>query len=46
MSAPRAAIPTVRFVDDYFESYRDLFIEVRSYEAFKRLHIGLIWEAK
>ena len=46
MSVPRAAKPTVQFVDDYCESYRDLFVEVRSYEAFKHLHVGLISEAK
>lgn len=45
MSAPRAAKPTVQFVDDYCESYHDLFVEVRSYEAFKHLHVGLISEA-
>ena len=46
MIAPRRAKPTVRFVDDYCERYRDLFIEVRSFEAFKHLHLGMISEAK
>jgi len=46
MVAPRSAKPTVRFVDDYCEMYRDLFAEVRSFEAFKHLHIGMISEAK
>ncbi|NJR70557.1 MAG: hypothetical protein HC771_19420 [Synechococcales cyanobacterium CRU_2_2] len=32
--------------DDYCESYRDLFSEVRSFEAFKHLHAGMIPEAK
>ena len=44
MNAPRAAKPTVRFVDEYCESYRDLFAEVRSFEAFKHLHVGAIAE--
>ncbi|MEM9088718.1 MAG: transposase [Cyanobacteria bacterium P01_F01_bin.53] len=42
MIAPRAAKPIVRFVDEYCESYRDLFAEVRSFKAFKHLHIGEI----
>ena len=46
MVEPRAARPTVRFVDDYCESYRGLFAEVRSFEAFKHLHVGMISEAK
>ena len=44
MIAPRTAKPTVRFVDEQCESYRDLFVEVRSFEAFKHLHIGAIAE--
>ena len=44
MIAPRAAKPTVRFVDEYCESYQDLFAEVRSFEAFKHLHVGAIAE--
>ena len=44
MIAPRAAKPTVRFVDDYCDSYRDLFSDVRSFEAFKHLHVGAIAE--
>ncbi|NEZ57703.1 IS701 family transposase, partial [Leptolyngbyaceae cyanobacterium CCMR0081] len=40
MVTPRAAQPTVKFIDDYCESYRDLFAEVRSFEAFKHLHVG------
>ena len=46
MVTPRAAQPTVKFIDDYCESYRDLFAEVRSFEAFKHLHVGLISEVK
>ena len=35
MVAPRAAKPTVRFVDEYCASYQDLFADVRSFEAFE-----------
>jgi len=38
--------PTVKFVDEYCQWYQTLFVEVRSFEAFKQLHIGLISEVK
>ena len=44
MTAPRVARPTVHFVDEYCNSYQDLFVEVRSFEAFKHLHMGAIAE--
>jgi SRSO17 transposase len=34
--------PTVSVIDEYCSSYRDLFPEVRSYECFKYLHLGII----
>jgi SRSO17 transposase len=40
----REAKTTVKFVDEYCQQYRDLFEDVRSYEYFKELHIGLISE--
>jgi SRSO17 transposase len=46
MSAAREARPTIRFVDDYCQLFAGLFPEVRSYEAFKLLHLGLISEVK
>lgn len=46
MLGPRIAKPTVRFVDDYCERYRFLFPEVRSFEAFKHLHVGIISDIK
>lgn len=46
MSASRAARPTIRFVDEYCQLYEDLFPEVRSFEAFKFLHLGMISEVK
>ena len=36
----------MKFIDEYCEVYRDLFPEVRSYEYFKYLHLGLISEKK
>jgi SRSO17 transposase len=46
MTEPRAARPTVRFIDEYCDSYKSLFPEVRSFEAFKQLHVGLVSEIK
>jgi SRSO17 transposase len=46
MIKPRPAQSTVKFIDDYCESYRDLFPEVRTFEYFKYLHLGLISEIK
>ena len=34
------------FVDQYCPLYGDLFPEVRSFEAFKLLHLGMISEIK
>src|SRR4028119_285395 len=42
MDKPRAARPTIKFIDDYCTSYKNLFPEVRSFEAFKHLHVGMI----
>lgn len=44
MVEPRVAIRTVTFVDNYCGLYEDLFPEVRSFEAFKYLHLGMISE--
>ena len=46
MTEPRAARPTVRFIDEYCDSYKSLFSEVRSFEAFKQLHVGIISDIK
>ena len=46
MVEPRSAKPTVQFIDDYCQWYQSLFPEVRSFEAFKQLHLGLISEVK
>ena len=39
---PRDAHPTVAIIDEYCAEYRDLFKEVRNYECFKYLHLGII----
>jgi SRSO17 transposase len=38
----RDAQPTVAVIDEYCEAYKDIFPEVRSYECFKYLHLGII----
>ncbi|KAM3090299.1 IS701 family transposase [Phormidesmis sp. 146-12] len=39
---PREAQATVAFIDDYCAEYKDLFKEVRNYECFKYLHLGIL----
>ncbi len=34
--------PTVGIIDEYCAEYKDLFKEVRNYECFKYLHLGII----
>jgi SRSO17 transposase len=46
MVKPRPAKKTVKFIDDYCENYRDLFPEVRTFEYFKYLHLGIISDIK
>ena len=46
MVQPRPAAPTVKFVDEYCQWYKSLFSDVRSFEAFKYLHVGCISEIK
>lgn len=44
MVTPRQAVSTVTFIDNYCSVYRDLFADVRGFEAFKFLHLGMISE--
>jgi hypothetical protein len=44
MVLPQPAQTSVTFVDDYCQYYRHLFREVRTFEAFKGLHLGIISE--
>lgn len=46
MVKPCLPRPTVQCVDTYCKLYRDLFIEVRAYESFKHLQLGLISDLK
>ena len=46
MNAPRAAATTVPFVDEYCAAYAHLFPEVRTFENFKALHLGMISDIK
>ncbi len=39
---PRDAQATVSLIDEYCSRYRELFTEVRSYECFKYLHLGIV----
>ena len=39
---PRDAQFTVTVIDEYCADYQELFPDVRSYECFKYLHLGLI----
>ena len=34
--------PTVAIIDEYCAEYKHLFKEVRNYECFKYLHMGII----
>ena len=38
----RSPQTTVSVVDKYCEAYKDIFCEVRSYECFKYLHLGIL----
>lgn len=42
MVAPREAVSTVTFIDNYCAIYQNVFADVRSFEAFKFLHLGMI----
>jgi SRSO17 transposase len=45
MTVKKEPVSTVTFVDQYCSSYQDLFAaDVRSYEYFKYLHLGLLSE--
>jgi hypothetical protein len=42
MLPPRLPAKTIKFVDDCCQWYQKLFPEVRIFEAFKYLHVGMI----
>ena len=46
MGVARAAAQTVGCIDQYCNFYRQVFPDVRSFEHFKYLHVGLVSELK
>ena len=46
MVKPRQADSTLKLIDEYCHYYRNLFSEVRSFEAFTHLHAGIISDIK
>ncbi len=46
MSRTRPATPTVAFIDQYCALYRSLFHNVRHFEHFTALHLGLLAETR
>jgi SRSO17 transposase len=46
VTPPREAKKTVAFIDQYCWLYRSLFKDVRYYENFKYLHVGMLSEIK
>ena len=46
MSRVRPATPTVAFIDQYCAQYRGLFENVRHFEQFTALHLGLLAETR
>jgi SRSO17 transposase len=46
MPSSRESRPTLGFVDEYCQWFEGLFPEVRSFEAFKFLHLGMVSEIK
>lgn len=46
MVKSRQADSTLKLIDEYCHYYRNLFSEVRSFEAFTHLHAGIISDIK
>src|SRR5882762_1116377 len=46
MTQARSAAATVAFVDDYCQLYEEVFPDVRSFEHFKHLQVGMLSEIK
>ena len=46
MTKARDPAPTVAFIDDYCAHYRSVFPNVRQFEQFTRLELGLVAETK
>ncbi|WP_019487089.1 transposase, partial [Kamptonema formosum] len=46
MIQPKIPQPTISFIDQYCGSYQKIFPEVRSYEAFKQIIMGILTPSK
>ncbi len=46
MTQARPAAPTVTFIDEDCQISQDVFPDVRSFEHFKQLHVGMLSEIK
>jgi SRSO17 transposase len=46
MTKAREPAPTVAFIDDYCTHYQPVFPNVRQFEQFSRLELGLVAETK
>jgi SRSO17 transposase len=46
MTQPRIPQPTISFIDKYCSSYQKIFPEVRSYEAFKQIIMGILTSSR
>jgi SRSO17 transposase len=46
MTTPREPISTISFIDQYCSHYQDLFPDVRAFEHFKSLQLGMIADIK
>lgn len=44
MKESRLPVATVGFIDSYCDRYRNLFGDVRNFESFKQLHVGILSE--
>ena len=46
MIEPRTPVPTVALIDEDYRDYRNLCSDVRNFEVFKFVHLGMICEIK
>jgi SRSO17 transposase len=46
MTQPRNPQPSIKFIDEYCALYQNLFPEVRSFENFRDLHLGMVANIK
>lgn len=46
MKHPRTPQSTISFIDQYCNNYQKIFSEVRNYEAFKQILMGILTPSK